>query len=943
MLWSVFDGMNKHVEVITLGKLLIKYDGTIVEDFISLKAALLLVYLALHPGEHTRKKLAMMFWSESTDKQALKNLRTILSSVRQNLPDAILISRDTLSINPDEPIHVDTAQFEQGCTALFSAVPLPDLLQTAQDLAHLYSGLFLADVPVREADSLDDWISDKQRHLHELYRRLLYKIIELADDHSNYDIGLHYARELVSLDPYWDAARQQLMRLLAYSNRANEALLQYEDFAQLLADELDTIPDEATTMLYEQIRSQNLIVPTRPIRSSIVLPDMPFIEAANDIALVKRILNTAQCHLLTIYGISGIGKTALATQLAFERQHDYRDGAYLISLKRARSARDLSYLIAGTLGIDFGSQTSAHDLEEIVLSYLQHRQILLVLDNYEHLLPETDFVQRILEQSSQLLLIVTSQTPLNLFREWLIPLSGLRVPTFDDPNPETFEAVRLFELTAQRINPRFNVQENIAGVIEICQLVDGLPLALILAAGWTQILPISKIIEYIIEGQEFSFPLQHDLPPRHQSLEMMLEYTWNTLTEREQYAMTALSIFDTAFDMDEVQKICDIDVSLLTALIQKSLIQKYDDRYRMHQLVWRYARKKLLYSPRRDALAQRYMDYIMQNMALLQQQDLPLHEYLLTIEMQYASIWNYDWMAKSFQPLYMLTLSRFLMGYWEISRLDELKTLCKLFEDFRQHTLQPDMRLLMNVQLARLHIRHEQYPQANQHLRLALLENAITASWRDWCATFNLYAPLTHLMLPQQPDATLLTEDMTILSNAYLKLATLYLDMCDYETAENFFLHLLEGSDHPIDCAAIMAVRGAIAAEKQDIATAYTHFENALHCLKDHHDPLLELALHTLLLRVSYHLSLIDDACNYFFGAIRLAADLNAVQAMIQLLRYCLTMREVIIDETVIQYIHTTIDHLQTHPPDLHSADSLRDTAEQVIMTATTCHQLIEA
>ncbi len=934
--------MNTEIEVSTLGRLRIQHNRKILEDFISVKAVLLFVYLAMHPGEHTRKKLAAMFWSETNNQQALKNLRTVLSSLRQKLPDALSVGRDDLAINPQTPIQVDASLFERGCVNALSSSNRAELWEEMQSLAELYRGAFLADVSFREADALDEWIADKQRHLQNLYTQLLYEIVELAQQRTDYETGIRYARRLTSLDPYWDAACRQLMRLLTFTNRSNEALLQYEAFAKLLAADLDATPEEETIVLYEQIRSQNIRPhQQRTPHSSIVLPDMPFVEAVDDVALVQRMLNTPQCHLLTVYGISGIGKTALVTQVAFHRQHLYRDGAYLVSLKRAQTARDLPYLIASSLGIDFVSQITFHELENVVLEYLKDRHVLLVLDNYDHLLPETSFVQRILELASPTQLVVTSQSPLNLFREWLLPLRGLRVPPFDEAHPETYESVRLFELTAQRIDPRFNLQENLVGVVEICYLVDGLPLALIIAAGWTQIIPIHKIKEYIIEGQEFSLPLQQDLPLHHQSLEMMLEYTWNTLSAAEQYALMALSIFKTSFDIDEVQQICDIELAVLTAMIQKSLIQKYADKYRMHQLIWRYARKKLLYSDRKEALGQRYMGYMIRLLSDLQQQRLPLHEYLLTIEMQYASIWNYDWMAKSFQPFYMLTLSCYLIAYWEISRSDELPLLQVLFDDLHPNELDAEARTLLNVQLARLHIWNDQPEQAYLHLRLILHENAVNTSWADWAATFNLCIPIFRFVTLNQSDmvSDQIDEDVIILGNSYRKLLSLYLDMHDYEAAEGVFPHLLESVQQPLDHVFILAMRGAIAAETQQFAAAYNQFTESLQHLQQVDEPLLKLSLHTLTMRIAHRLGLPEATRQHLFASLRLAAESDTAPAMLQLLTFCAELPHITSDQALVRYTKESIHHLQAHSPGKRpeSNETLTDMAERVIAMADDC------
>ncbi len=848
--------MTTEIHLYTLGQLRIEQNGQVLDDFISTKAVLLFVYLVNYPIEHSRKKLAAMFWSETNDEQSLKNLRTVLSSLRQQMPDALLVTRDELAINPDVSIRADARLFEDGCGKVFSA-DTPQSLAELQSLAEYYQGAFLANITVKEAEALEAWIDEQQRLLAQLYARLLYEIGEQAQKQAAYEIGLDYARRLVALDPYWDTARRQLMRLLAYTNRSNDALRQYDEFVQVLTDELDAAPEEETKVLYEQIRSQLIRPPEQAgIRSTIVLPDMPYVETTDDIALAQRMLNTPQCHLLTLYGISGIGKTALATQIAWHRQHLYQDGAFLVPLKNVQTARDLPYLVATTLGINISGPIEPKMLEDRILDHLKDRHMLLFLDSYEHLLPETSFLQNLLDRAARVQVVVTSQTPLNLFREWLLPLQGLRVPVADDPDAENCEAVRLFAITAQRTNPRFNLRENLAGVIRICQLVEGLPLALIIAAGWTQLIPMNRIADYIIEGKEFNLPTPVDLPPHQQSLEIMLEHTWNTLSAQEQYALTAVSIFQTTFDIDEVEQICDIRLDLLAAMIQKSLIQRFDDKYRMHQLVWRYARKKLLYSDQREALGQRYLTAMKQALQGLREQRLPLHEYLLALEMLYVNLWNYQWMAKAFQPLYMLMLSRYLFIYWETSRVDDLPALHKLFADMQGNQLDDNVRMLLNLQLARFHLRANQPEQAGINLSHVLSAALEDMSWLDWGMAFNLCTVLMPYFVQEYTHDALdaSDEDLVILSAAYLKLLSLYLDTNDYDAAEELMPHLLDSLQHAVDQAPVLAVRGAIAAVRTQYVTAHQYFLLAKQCLADTHAPLLQSAFDHLIARVQRQL-----------------------------------------------------------------------------------------
>ncbi|MBI5929745.1 MAG: AAA family ATPase [Chloroflexi bacterium] len=844
--------MNTEITIYTLGKLIIEQNGQVVENLISTKAALLLAYLAMHPGEHSRKKLAALLWSETSDQQALKNLRTVLSSIRQEMPRALVIERDALMLNDSIPIILDARLFEKGCEKAFSPIELLDVGKTMQEIMALYQGDFLEGITVRDAEELDGWISEQQRHFQRLYRQLLFEYIELTLKQAHYEVGLAYAWKLVSLDPLWDAAQRQLIRLLAYANRSSEALLQYERFAHLLDEELGTTPDTETIALIEQIRTGNL-QPTKPAAiASIALPDMPFVEPQETLEIAQRMLGTPQCRLLTVFGISGIGKTALVTQIAYHRQHLYPDGVYLISLKHTHSGRDLPYLIAVAVGMDLSSTHNYSALERTTLDHIKNRKLLLVLDNYEYILPETNFVENLLEQAPQIQVVITSQMPLNLFREWLLPLTGLSCPPEDDIHPETYEAVRLFELTAQRNNPRFNLQNNLSGVARICRLVDGLPLALVIAAGWTQILPIHKIIDHILEGQEFSLPYQQNMPAHHQSMEMMLEYTWSTLNEAEKQTLTALSIFNSTFDLEEAEQICAVDITALISLIQRSLIQKYDDKYRMHQLVWRHARKKLLYSDQREALGKQYLDFYQTWLAELQKQNLLLHEYLLAIEIQYPSIWNYDWMVKSFQPIYMLSISQHLMVYWEISRVDAIADIRRLFETINLELLPPEMRLVLYLQLARLFLWHDQTDQAYQYLAAALQNYPQEARWQDLALLYYFYASLFHVKTQeiQIISGEPFNEDAHILRKSYLKLALLYLDTGEKSSADEVFQYLAENSHYPIHHALIHAIRGAIAAESHDYSAAASLFSRGLLLLDKLEEPRLTASLHANLMRV---------------------------------------------------------------------------------------------
>lgn len=707
--------MKPSIKVTTFGKLLIERDGAAVDGFISLKSVLLFVYLALHPGDHLRKKLAALFWGETTDEQALKNLRTVLSNLRKLLGDALLASHEDLSIDPDKPIEVDALQFERGFKSVFSAAAPLDRLHVMQELETLYQGDFLPALMIREADELNEWIADLQRHYQELYRDLLYEITELAIKQKNYDLGLGYAWKLTQVDPLWDAAQRQLMLLLAYTSRSSEALVQYDHFVERLEDELGVEPEEETVELAERIRGRT-VEPPQPVDVlSVVLPDMPYVEPADDIELAQRMLNTPHCRLLTVFGISGIGKTTLATQVAFHRQHLYRDGACFVSLTTAQTTRDLLEQAACALNVQFGGGIDTDTLQNNLVEHLRTREILIVLDNYEQLLPETHFIQRVLDTAPSVQLMVTSHMPLAMYREWLLPLRALRLPQIGVPNPEDYEAIRLFQVTAQRINPRFRVTESLSDVIRICQLVDCLPLGIILAAGWVQYISPANIRAMMEQDLLHMEAIHHDLPPRHQSFYGLINAMLSRLSATEKYALLCLSIFDGSFDVNAALAVAILTMKEFKSLTDKSLVQSCEGfRYTVHSVVRQAFRTELEQSPELPLIAQRFTAYFRAWCDALFERGEPLHNLMHILDTEAHNLWDVIGLSTLERQEFLLHISPAMNEYW-INRGYHAKGILSILEaGGHQPSIEPQTRVRGLTTLARMLERTSQYEKASK-------------------------------------------------------------------------------------------------------------------------------------------------------------------------------------------------------------------------------------
>jgi DNA-binding SARP family transcriptional activator len=296
--------------IYTLGTFTVSTDDKVIETFLTRKTALLLVYLAMHPGAHARETLAPLLWSETTDAQALKNLRTVLSDLRKNTPHAITITRQSVQIN--DGVWIDASQFEQQCETFFTSGQMTHEEMLA--LVDLYCSDFLHNVPIRQADGLETWVDHQRDRLQKMYEQLLYRVVEHCVTTGDAYTGVTLARRLVMVNPLWEAAQRQLMQLLMQLDQPGEAQMQYKRLVDLLDEELGTTPAPETVDLYEQIKSGTFQSNgNAPTSGRIVLPDVPYVAPEISATALRDLLDKPDCRLVTLTGISGTGKSTLAT------------------------------------------------------------------------------------------------------------------------------------------------------------------------------------------------------------------------------------------------------------------------------------------------------------------------------------------------------------------------------------------------------------------------------------------------------------------------------------------------------------------------------------------------------------------------------------------------------------------------------------------------------
>ena len=281
---------------------------------------------------------------------------------------------------------------------------------------------------------------------------------------------------------------------------------------------------------------------------------------------------------------------------------EYADGAFFVDLAPITSPDLVPAAAAGVLGIP---EASGYSLSELIQRHLVHRQLLLVLDNFEHLLPAADLLPEWLAAAPGLSLLVTSREALSLLEEWLYPVGGLSFPEDETAGGlEEFSAIQLFVQSAQRARPDFDLRAEAEGVVSICRLVEGLPLAIELAASWIRNMDARSIAGEIQRNADFLATRLRNVPERHRSMLAAFDYSWQQLAPREKSAFARLSVFRGAFDRAAAQAVAGASLPILSALVDKSLLrwrpdgdQGQDGRYHIHELLRQFGLDKLAAEP----------------------------------------------------------------------------------------------------------------------------------------------------------------------------------------------------------------------------------------------------------------------------------------------------------------------------------------------------------
>lgn len=584
------------LELTCLGRPTIKQNEKQIADFSSNKVFALLIYLALADKPLNRSELEGLLWGESEDQKAKTSLRSALYNINKLLGGVLETDRKTVTYAAGERTDIDLDRFEQ----LIADGSQADL----EAACALYQGPFLDRLEIDDAPAFDHWVIALRERYRQLYFESLGKLVDLYLQQGENEAAIAALSALIELEPWQEEAHRQLMLLLAREGRFNEALRRYERCRVALQAEIGVEPMPETVTLYETIQQLRDRPPADTLPHQ---ADRPLGRERESGAVLNRLL-APTCRLVTVTGMGGVGKTALALSLGPRLSRHFMHGVTWVSLAPLENGSFLELTILEGLGVGVPPQKSPR---QHLIDILQKEERLLILDNAEHLIDAcAELVTALLAASPRLSILVTSREPLALRDEHLVRLWGLVYSDQHQSDGVDGPALLLFVERAKQIEFSFQLNEaDRSAVRKICQMMDGLPLGIELAAAQTAHMSCPQIEAQLaarLTDLELSL---RDLPPRQRSLRALLEHSWQLLGPEERRLLAALSVFRGRFSQTAAIEICGATSNLLAALLRKSLLARDGDRYDLHGVVESYAAGKLSAERRRESLQAAHSGY----------------------------------------------------------------------------------------------------------------------------------------------------------------------------------------------------------------------------------------------------------------------------------------------------------------------------------------------
>ncbi len=584
------------------------------------KVRVVLANLLAHHGRSvSADQLIEDLWEGRPPSRPLNTLQTKISQLRRILgPERVLRSPAGYRLRVEDG-ELDAARFQQTVGEAERTDDLNARERLLTEALGLWRGPAFADFP--DAAFVRAQATRLEESRIEAAERLAETRIETGEG-ARAVAGL---RELAQEHPLRERLHGMYMLALFQAGRQGEALQVFHDLRTKLRDQLGIDPDPTISGLYTSIlrqESQSTVLPRladRP-RSNLPRPPTALIGRELENAHIRKVLSAPHGdHLVTLTGPGGVGKTRLAIDVAHSLVKDFPDGAWVVELAgmdRESTATDLAERVIATLGLCEGVADSAFDLVEWLRGALQGWQALLLLDNCEHVVAQVADLAGALLDADGVRVMVTTQEALNVPGETVFPLTPLTLPEHVHSPEEmttSSSAVRLFVERAQAASPEFTLTaENAPAVAAICRRLDGIPLAVELVAARLRALTTQQIAAGL--DNRFALPTGpgRGRPTRQQTLRSMIDWSWDLLTDEERTVLRRLAVHRDGCTLEGARAVCadghDV-LDVLSRLVDRSLVVREGERYRMLESVAAYCVEKLARAGELEEVRRRFIAF----------------------------------------------------------------------------------------------------------------------------------------------------------------------------------------------------------------------------------------------------------------------------------------------------------------------------------------------
>jgi non-specific serine/threonine protein kinase len=596
----------------------------------------LLKILLAHPHRlFTQDELAEWLWPEMPRDAAIVNVRKRVSELRQVLEPQldrgsqsqyILSKRESgYYFSPQARCETDTQEFLQKWDAgqrLEQAGQYSLALREYEAAEALVRGDFLAE------DRYEDWAQALQAEWEERLLNLLERVAECHARLGQYDRALDACQKSLQRAPTRESVYRRQMLYFYLKGEPSQSLEAYQVCLHVLNERLEVKPSTETQELYQRIVEHNVPELPRVIPHNLPRSLTSFLGREQELTQIKWALQ--QTRLMTLTGAGGCGKTRLALEVAGKLLNEYPDGVWWVELAALSNPYLVPSVVASALGL---KDTAGRSISETLTSYLRPKNLLLILDNCEHLVRACgQLAESLLKVSPQLQILPTSREALGLGGETVWPVPPLATPRLQ-PLPtlkvlEQYGAVSLFVERAMASQPSFRLtRKNAMAVAQICTHLDGIPLAIEMAAARVRVLSVEQIAERLSERFQLLTAASATAYPHHQTLRATMDWSYQLLTKKEQGLLRRFSVFAGEFSLEDVGPVCagktpgvmapTIEatelLNLISHLVDKSLIFVTElglrARYRMLETVRQYAREKLCDTGEAQIIYERHLDY----------------------------------------------------------------------------------------------------------------------------------------------------------------------------------------------------------------------------------------------------------------------------------------------------------------------------------------------